>query len=544
MKAFTDVVKALIENDLKPKVLSQSQAAQGTIDVMTSGINDCAAGKSSLEGDEQVNLVSRKSISKQHKACRVEEASLFKKKDGCNAVLKAKKTTRKVACEALKSLRGDPYEQASNCKTTAPAEPWGLWLKRNKKWFEEMDAKWESQKSQCSNAKFEVERRAPNCKRKDRAWRLKRTSCNSYQDQLEVAACTYAQGMSRVCSGYEECFAATTERYDKTRPVLKDQEKGRKAMWEGIMRIDCLLGVFDAQDGGEAKVSECKAKEYTTSHLDLSYPTPNTKGGCISNSYHPGDPSFEAKEYAELPRDAKNQAVRSCLVTTKGGIALGKFPGSPEAFCATNGDYLEAGGGGSCLLATRGGQPLVVDYTKARYTTYRFTVKMTGGSTRDNDISPHVGFDVCNKDGKSFTRGRSPEFWFIDRNSDWGYGTFTHTDYGIKARYTDKSYYGVAEPTEDEEKEWEITMEFTPGIDHSDIEYRVNSWTVQGVSFDKYKGIAMPCPGRGDDYAFTPRIWAYQSRDKMSIKDFQALQGESLGSMIPVIGAAVGTWKS
>jgi len=539
MKAFTDIVRALLENDLKPKILSQSKSGQSTIDVMASGISDCASGKASLESDEQVNLASRKSTSKQHKDCRLKESRLFKKKDGCGTLLRSKKTTRKVSCGALVTLERDPYEMAHNCKTTHPPEPWGLWLKRNRKWFEEMDDRWEAQKLSCRHAKREVATRAPGCARKERAWRARKGACDSFQDQLETAACTYAQGMSRVCRGYDECYQATSLRYEKALPYMKEQEKGRKSQWRGIMRIDCLLGVFDAKDGGEAKVQECKEKSHGTSHLDLRYPAPSSRGGCAALPAYPGDPSFEQREYKDLPRDARSKAVRSCLVSAKGGISLGKFPGSPSSLCDTNGDYLEAVGGGSCLLATRSGKPLVIDYTKARYTTYRFTVRMKGGSTRNNDISPHVGFDVCNKDGESFTRGRSPEFWFIDRDSDWGYGTFSHADFGIKARYTDKSYYGVAEPHEDEEKEWEITMEFSPGIDHRDIEYQVHSWTVQGVSFDKYKGVLMPCPGRGDGYAFTPRIWAYKSRDKISIKDFQALQGESLGSMIPIVGAAV-----
>merc|ERR1712232_1018106 len=67
------------------------------------------------------------------------------------------------------------------------------------------------------------------------------------------------------------------------------------------------------------------------------------------------------------------------------------------------------------------------DFTKFKYTKYSFIMKMTDkatGKVNDGNISPHGGFKPCNMDGTSQTRGKSPEFWFIDRAFDYGYGTY------------------------------------------------------------------------------------------------------------------------
>eukprot|EP00964_Phaeocystis_antarctica_P164456 scaffold142586_cov386-Phaeocystis_antarctica.AAC.1 len=48
--------------------------------------------------------------------------------------------------------------------------------------------------------------------------------------------------------------------------------------------------------------------------------------------------------------------------------------------------------------------------------------------TKNNNISPHGGINICNTDGTSQTRGTSPELWFIDHQDDqasrFGYGLY------------------------------------------------------------------------------------------------------------------------
>jgi len=175
------------------------------------------------------------------------------------------------------------------------------------------------------------------------------------------------------------------------------------------------------------------------------------------------------------------------------------------------------------LTAAADGSFINVDYTAAKYTKYSFSMKMMEGNTRNNNIAPHGGFKVCNFDGHSSSRGSSPEMWFIDRSSDWGYGTY-NGGWGHSALYKDKSYYGDAEPADGAEKKWEVIMQWTGSS------YVVYSWTIEGVDFSKYKGKNSGCKSSKGTDGFAPRVWSYPG-SVFGIRNFQVFQGDDVESL-------------
>lgn len=223
-------------------------------------------------------------------------------------------------------------------------------------------------------------------------------------------------------------------------------------------------------------------------------------------------------------------------------VPLAAPPGVSASTCRMedDGSLTARGGGGtsvSCLLAYGGsggdaGSYVEVDYTAALYTKYAFDIRFSNGIVGDNNVLPHGGITPCNRDGLStarkYTYPKSPEFWFIDRNSDFGYGA-KGWEPQVPSDYTDPGYYGRALPVSNEEKHWEIVMRFDSNG------YSLVSWWVEGVSFSKYSGNVTGCPLTGSDHAFVPRVWAFRGDNDVSIKNFQVFQGSNLSEMVQTL---------
>merc|ERR1712232_1132187 len=160
------------------------------------------------------------------------------------------------------------------------------------------------------------------------------------------------------------------------------------------------------------------------------------------------------------------------------------------------------------------------DFTKFKYTKYSFIMKMTDkatGKVNDGNISPHGGFKPCNMDGTSQTRGKSPEFWFIDRAFDYGYGTY-NGGFGHSANNKQLSKDRRVSPAGNSEHKWVIVMKWENG------KYRIDSWTVSGVDMTKgIKGKDSKCSPT-QNLAGASKLWAYNGNDLFQVKDYRVEQ--------------------
>lgn len=115
--------------------------------------------------------------------------------------------------------------------------------------------------------------------------------------------------------------------------------------------------------------------------------------------------------------------------------------------------------------------------------------------------------------------------WFIDRNNDWGYGIYQSSSYATHS-YTDRNYYGAADPQGGGDRKWDVVMKWTG------TQYLYESWHVEGVSFSSYKGAATSCTGSSANNMFVPKLWAYQGPPNVwRMKDFTVTQANSLSDL-------------
>eukprot|EP00425_Heterocapsa_triquetra_P022560 CAMPEP_0195155006 /NCGR_PEP_ID=MMETSP0448-20130528/183938_1 /TAXON_ID=66468 /ORGANISM="Heterocapsa triquestra, Strain CCMP 448" /LENGTH=1096 /DNA_ID=CAMNT_0040193787 /DNA_START=67 /DNA_END=3355 /DNA_ORIENTATION=+ len=140
----------------------------------------------------------------------------------------------------------------------------------------------------------------------------------------------------------------------------------------------------------------------------------------------PADPRREDVRQDRVRQDAEAHPGREedeCILSPGGGVIMGLAKGARKDKCRMDNGWLQAQNGGSCLISGIDGIPVQVDFTKRRYTKYRFTMKMDEANTR-NGQSEGGGFEICNLVGlSSFASDKGPVIAFDDTKvpSRWGY---------------------------------------------------------------------------------------------------------------------------
>ena len=123
----------------------------------------------------------------------------------------------------------------------------------------------------------------------------------------------------------------------------------------------------------------------------------------------------------------------------------------------------------------------------------------------------------------STSRGSSPELWFIDRDSDWGYGVY-NGGWGAQGKHKtgEGGRDSNADPHGGADVVWEVTMKWESGS------YSIQKWTVNGFELNAYSGQTTPsCPTTNSEYGFVPKIWTFGG-STVQIKDFSYVQSDDL----------------
>jgi len=424
MESFVTMVKGIIKDDMIPKIEAGHKSAAEMLASVHSSFAACGAHRSLARVAIATLGTTRTSARSQHQTCRRQESQAFAARQQCWKVVTEKRRLRDIACKALKDTLRNPDDDADNCHTLPRAERYGLWLKRNRKWFEAKHALIQKNKAMCEQAKLQYEVVQGPCNGKKILWQRRKAVCNKRQRRLEMASCTLSKKTLEMCSGYTDCYGKQKQLYESQVPLIKTQEKDRKVEWRALKRIECLLTeVFGGDSADPKAIDACTSKVYDTSYLSLKYPRKpaKDKSACVPVPPVPGTRSFVFNEYRGLPKGTKPLPGKECVLAPGAGVQLYVAKQADKARCKVSGEWLSASNGGSCLLAGRGGYPLVVDYTKKRFTKYRFTMRMAESDTR-NKIQEGGGFAVCNLIGTSSAQSNSPAIVFKDAApSQWGY---------------------------------------------------------------------------------------------------------------------------
>jgi len=423
MENFVATVQKMIDTEMIPAIKQGDKDARQTLRNFVAGFKRCSNIRTTASGPIRTMNIVRGSGSKNHQACRRVENGQYIKKEACKAVVEAKRKVKAAACGAFKALHRNPESEANKCHTTPVAEPYGGWLTRNRKFFQIKLRAFEKAKELCKQATIAWRREKIPCDQKIVLYKKTRTTCTTRQTQLQDITCTLGKKMKDTCDKYDTCHDAQAALYRKQKPKLQTQEKDRKGEFRALKRIECLLKTVEGS-ATDDEINECKKKTHSTKWLDIVYPKIPGKISCPIMPPIPGESLFRVVEFSKLSKNTPPAAVSKCVLSPAGGIIMGVERSAKlkyKNFCSVENNWLSAANGGSCLISERNGNPVQVNYKKARYTKFRFIMKMDETSTR-NGYKGGGGFAPCNNNNVLW-RSSSPAIQFVDakKSSDWGY---------------------------------------------------------------------------------------------------------------------------
>jgi hypothetical protein len=424
MENFVATVQKMIDEEMIPAIKKGHNDAKTALRNFALGFRKCSTIRTTAAGSIRTLNIARGSTSKNHQACRRVEDGQYIKKEACKAVVEIKRKAKAAACGAFRALHRNPESEANKCHTTPVAEPYGLWLTRNRKFFQEKLRAFQNAKLLCKQATSAHRREKIPCDKKIALWRKRRATCTTRQTQLQDTTCTLGKKMKDTCDKYDTCHDAQEALYRKQKPKLMTQEKDRKGEFRALKRIECLLKTVEGS-ATDAEINACKEQTHSTVWLNLRYPRIPPKVSCGILPPIPGERMFREVEFKKLNKKRTPPAPFSaCVLSPAGGIMLGVEKSAKQKykrFCSIENGWLAAANGGSCLISERSGIPVQVNYKKARYTKFRFIMKTDEKSTRNGYVGGG-GFSVCNLNSFG-SRSTSPAIQFVDakKSSHWGY---------------------------------------------------------------------------------------------------------------------------
>jgi len=362
-----DIIKVILE-----EVTAAHKRTQSQLNKFSKDLESCDATKKTMVAVADESKAIYEKYSPLHKHCRGQEALLMISRNECDDDLADKKKAHELNCKALKLVDEKLGTEKTNTGVVARAlgEQTESYLDRISNTFcgtKHSDCsnaggnecgtpqcgyrcQYQCAKNACDKAAEDIKLFTEKCQQIQLQHDAKVTECNNVQDIMDGAACKRAVDMKDACETYEECHTTQADNYNLVMKVAKVDEDEHAKQWTGLQKIDCLLTAFKDGSVKEHEVADCKAKDYDTSALAITYPheNPNKKqffdhlSACSVPKLYPSTGEYKLAEFAPLPALAKGQeGANDCT----GVVEIPTTPaiGSPESCKCTrvtmNGPY-------------------------------------------------------------------------------------------------------------------------------------------------------------------------------------------------------------
>merc|ERR1719487_2256110 len=287
----------------------------------------------------------------EHKPCRTAEAAKFSENAACKTDLKSKKEIKELKCKTYSDVSQSVADQHAHIEVVerGMAEDVAAYVSRMtltlcghpgvighggglegglldrlliaKEECEAATADWNSKTTECDTA--------------DNDWKLKRSECDGYQKEMDDAACEAATIAKDTCETYADCYSnKKVEDFDAKKVSAKDEEVDRRAEWQGLKKMECLITAFEDGKVTSTEIDDCKDKETDTDHLEIEIPSVLGKVECVVPDLYPTTAAYKTAEFETLPTNAKGQMGKNVCSGIK-SISTVPAEGSPSGCTCT-----------------------------------------------------------------------------------------------------------------------------------------------------------------------------------------------------------------
>jgi len=449
-------IKDLLTKTMMPKVMNAHNSDQKELNRLVGVIAKCGKTKNSALNAAKPHSLKYRSESRNHKACRNDEAVKFTSQKNClvaQANLKQIKIGKCNAFAVTKKKLGTTKDNRA-VVTKAGGESIDSYILRistticgkhvhgakgNKKagggWGGGLEGGFLDQylraKEACEKAKKAYDDKVKECKRKVADYKAKKGQCNQFQNLMDGASCKAAIVTKDACESYAECYHAAVKSYKITKAKVEIEETDRTAEWRGINRMACLITAFaDGKVTGK-EVDACKKKVVDTSKLVIKYPKIPPLAKCAIPQLYPSTGSYKLAEFAPLPMLAKGQESIECSgvqeISTKPAagspkgckcrrVSLnGAYSAGPMVMCTNCKDVRRSREKNSCPAGTKIFSPA----SRSDWKTFLASAKPLRAPHWIVDVTANVnGCGGC-KNNAMNSRNAKQKMWQTSDGSPW-----------------------------------------------------------------------------------------------------------------------------
>jgi len=390
-------------------------------------ISSCTAGMENGMRETEAKKDSCSGKSTSHTTHRSDESTKFTTKEHWKAETAEKKEEMTTECNAFQTVK----DEAKSATASYGGGDEGAYLESVSQQFcSGLLPRYKEHKEKCTTAKAEHDQVSETYETKNTEHTVQKTTSDTVQTEMDVACCEYALATKDVCTSHDTCYEDKVAAYKAVKAIVEAEEKGKKVEWRVYSRIECLLPVLGTNDAG--KIEECRAKEHSTSHLDIEYPAIPEKSTCKVEQDFPGTEAYKNAHYAPLPDNAKGQAVAVCTgMNTGSTIAVAQHVAATAAPAAS--DYCAAqckAAGFCCNDWTKGSNQMI---SCAQACMMRSKGSQTSEMTAaNNGICKRNGQSGCSLavNGVSYGFCSSCSDLTSDSKCSWGVSSAAACDFG------------------------------------------------------------------------------------------------------------------
>lgn len=266
-------IGAMIENDMKPKVLKEHNDTVALLEQLFAAFKTCTTQRSTAE--ETGNLDDLQNAAKGAKSnvdsCEQEKEGMKGPVQECNETLPVLDQLADSDCKAKDEAEKNP--DAMICDPTV-ADSYETWINRLEEYFEGELGHVAEKVEKCDNATKDAAKKKEECDPILEDEKKKAEECNDKDEDKKGKLCAFYTTVKGICKAFEDCNAAARLAYENAKAKIIIQVADRKVEWEALERIKCMLGAFGTSEDGttsKSTINACRKADHDTSHLDITF---------------------------------------------------------------------------------------------------------------------------------------------------------------------------------------------------------------------------------------------------------------------------------
>lgn len=270
MAELVSKIGDMINNTMKPAVMTDHEAATSLIDQLFAAFNECQKQQNEGEKTAEESKLAANNASVAGAKCEDEKETLKGPADACKEGLPKLEELKDADCANVPS----PKEPNSEVCTPTVADSYSTWVKRQHEYFENEINKYKAAKKKCNETTTDLDNKKNECDPITEADDGKQDECDNFADEKMHKMCDYYLAQKGVCDNHAQCFVDATKAYNDRKAIIEVQIVDRKVEWEALSRMQCLLGAFGTgadNTTDKEKISTCKAAEHDVSFLNITF---------------------------------------------------------------------------------------------------------------------------------------------------------------------------------------------------------------------------------------------------------------------------------